>query len=119
MFFFVTCLLIVILAAVNSNAQTRLGAGIGFNSFNIQLMEEVEGHKYPFLSGDNFALWGNQIGIAGEKAFNEKWATHLAIVYSWQNTINVKCKRSTRDIFRLGNSCNLFVFSVSEKISIE
>ena len=77
------------LTAGNLKAQIRLGAGVGFNSFNIQLIEEIEGHKGGFLSGDNFALWGNQIGIAGEKALNDKWATHLAVVYSWQNTINV------------------------------
>ena len=92
--FLVTCMLVV-LTAVSSNAQTYLGAGFGFNSFNIQLIEKVEGHKDPFLSGDNFALWGNQIGIAGEKVFNDKWGVHLAMVYSLQNSINVNKKLET------------------------
>jgi len=75
--------LLAVLSTVSSNAQTSFGAGFGFNSFYIQSVDEEK-----FVSAEYISRWGNQFSIMGEKAFNDVWATHVAILYSWQFTLN-------------------------------
>ena len=78
--FFVTCLLLVVLAVTNSNAQISLGAG--FNWFNIVGTDE------DGFWQDNIPRMGNQFVVVGEKAFNDAWAAHIGITYSMQYSLD-------------------------------
>ena len=62
-------------------AQTNLGIRAGHNFFGV--IKKVEGNRVKFSeSNELMTLW--QIGIAGEKAFNDRYAGHLDVMYFQQ-----------------------------------